>query len=241
MKKIFRNPFITNFFIFGTISFFTLTYLLFSVFFKFTLLGWSDYAINIFNNIIEGVFSSGLLLLGVEYIIYSRDKKKFGFLAGTYRKIYITGVNDERKRTESISSDEKTSKSIGSNIKFIEDSIYHELLFFDLENNNYWTILNYDYDGKYTGTVEYIDHDFIDKKSVNGHSVMNPKPKCKAHVQLIFTSANAGTGNYKYENKYDFGIYNFQIDPENKKRILVYYQNTIPSGISEGYQIWEKV
>jgi hypothetical protein len=70
---------------------------------------------------------------------------------------------------------------------------------------------------------------------------MNIKPKCNTAVKLIFTAPITGSGNYKYEGKYDFGTYNFQIDPENENRILVFYQNTIPSGLAEGYEIWERV
>ena len=49
-----------------------------------------------------------------------------------------------------------------------------------------------------------------------------------------------GVGSYKYINTDDFGKYEFQIDDQNSNRIIVYYKNTIPSGLSEGYEIWEK-
>jgi len=48
-----------------------------------------------------------------------------------------------------------------------------------------------------------------------------------------------GTGSYKYKNKEDYGIYEFQVIGEDKD-ILMYYKNVFPSGLAEGYEIWKK-
>jgi hypothetical protein len=49
-----------------------------------------------------------------------------------------------------------------------------------------------------------------------------------------------GTGSYKYQAGQDYGIYRFQVVDKARKRILVYYENILPSGLAEGYEIWEK-
>lgn len=240
MKSIFKNPYKTNFLIFGFIAIGTLIYLISAAKYHSSVFGWSDYAMAIFNDIIIGIFTTSLLLLGIEWMHYTRDKRRLGYLEGTYRKILITGVNDERKRTEDILLETREKTSKGSNIKYINGSIYHELCYYEIDKNEYLTTLFYEYNGKYTGTVEYIDHDFKYDKD-KGHAQMDIKPKCKAAFSLIFNPPNTGSGNYKYEGKYDFGTYNFQIDPENENKVLVFHQNTIPSGLAEGYEIWERV
>lgn len=74
LKKTLQNPFKANFFIFGIILIITVVYLLCSVYFKFTLLDWSDYAINTLNNVVAGVFTSALLLLVCYKILCKKIK-----------------------------------------------------------------------------------------------------------------------------------------------------------------------
>ncbi|MBL7890881.1 MAG: hypothetical protein JNL24_15105 [Bacteroidia bacterium] len=235
-----NNPYKQNCIIFAAISLISAVYLILGCYFKYTLLDWSDYAITTFNNVISGVLTSALLLFAVEWILYKKDVLSYGKYSGTYRKVYMTEVNDDRKRSQEIEKSVRLGKESGSKIKFIDDSVYHELSYYELETNEYLTELEYLYNGKYKGTVEYIDHDFEDEMGKK-HYDLKIKPKCFAYFQLNFTSNISGEGNYKYANKLDFGIFNFQLDPENSNRILVYYKNTMPSGISEGYEIWERI
>jgi len=61
---------------------------------------------------------------------------------------------------------------------------------------------------------------------------------------LILNSADkiTGTGSYKYreEDGEDYGVYKFQVVDKKKNKILVYYENILPSGLAEGYEIWVK-
>ncbi|MCK6649583.1 MAG: hypothetical protein L6Q66_08005 [Bacteroidia bacterium] len=226
-----NNPYKKSCIIFAVISFVSAGYLILGCYFKYTLLDWSDYAIITFNNIIAGILTSALLLLAVEFMLYKKDVNNNGKLAGKYKKIRITGVNEEGKRSNSISIEEKESKEKGSNIKFIEDSIYHDLEYYGLADNTYLTELIYNFNGKYIGSSQYINHGTDHKNFVI-------KPKCYVNLNLVLTSNFSGEGHYKYIGSDDIGIYKFQIDPENNDRILVYYKNTIPSGAAEGYEIW---
>ena len=53
-------------------------------------------------------------------------------------------------------------------------------------------------------------------------------------------------GNYQYMSKIggkhltDLGEYNVQLDELNYNRLFVFYKNIIPSGLAEGYEIWER-
>lgn len=47
-------------------------------------------------------------------------------------------------------------------------------------------------------------------------------------------------GTYQYLNRRDLGSFEVLVDETNPKRIYLYYKNMIPSGLAEGYEIWEK-
>ena len=50
-----------------------------------------------------------------------------------------------------------------------------------------------------------------------------------------------GSGSYKYSNLDDFGKYEIHVDDEDNNRIIVNYKNTLPSGLAQGYEIWERM
>jgi hypothetical protein len=176
-------------------------------------------------NILTGVISSAILLLILEIINFINDKKKYGFISGKYRKVFIAQRNPNGQRSSVLGEEfwrDENKKRID------DDSCYHELSFYDLPIKKYITKLKYQYNGIYTGTVQYFG---------------NTETKVKAFVTLNLNLANRmiGMGSYKYARKDDFGKYEFQVDEENTRRIIVYYKNTIPSGLAEGYEIWEKI
>ncbi len=164
-----------------------------------------------FENILTGAISSAILLLIIEIINYLNDKRKYGFISGIYKKVSIT---------ERIPDGQDNLKRIG-------DSCYREISYYNLSDINYVSDLKYQYHGIYTGTVEYFG---------------DTETKATAFVTLNLNLANkmTGMGSYKYAGKDDFGKYDFQVDEENTRRIIVYYKNTIPSGLAEGYEIWER-
>ena len=52
------------------------------------------------------------------------------------------------------------------------------------------------------------------------------------------------TGHYQYISKKpgyilpDIGDYRFQVDELDNKKIFVFFSNSIPSGLAEGYEVW---
>ena len=185
-------------------------------------------------NILLGILSSSFLLLFVEIINFIIDKKKYGFLNGKYKKVLITQMNSNGLRSSEVPDASK--KEIEEKIKFIPDSCYHTLDYYDCGEVDYLTVLTYHYHGIYTGYVEYLDH-------IKGNWKENNMVKIKTRVTLNINSANkmTGSGSYKYANRDDFGKYEFQVDEENTNRIIVNYRNTLPSGLAEGYEIWERI
>lgn len=185
-------------------------------------------------NILVGILSSAFLLLFVEIINWIIDKKKFGYLAGTYRKTLITQVNSNGLGTSEIK--DANIREVNEKIKFISDSCYHSLDYYECNKVEYTTFLEYHYHGIYTGYVEYFDHKIGNWKN-------NSFIKVRAKITINLNTANKmiGSGSYKYSNIDDFGKYEIQVDDENNNRIIVNYKNTLPSGLAEGYEIWEKV
>jgi hypothetical protein len=183
-------------------------------------------------NILLGVFSSAILLLFIEFINYVIDKKKYGFIEGVYYRKAIYQVNKDRLRGSEI-----TAGKIDKGEKYSDDSVYHELIYQRCADIKYSIRLSYKFQGMYTGTAEYFLHD-----SYEGRWQDRSIAKTKAAITLNINLGNkmTGVGSYKYINTDDFGKYEFQIDDQNSNRIIAYYKNTIPSGLSEGYEIWEK-
>jgi len=89
--------------------------------------------------------------------------------------------------------------------------------------------LSYFGDGKYKGTAGYEEG--------------------VAAVTFILDPVNphTGIGSYQYLSKYgtypmpDHGTYRIQVDSQDRSRIYVYFQNSIPTGVAAGYEIWEKI
>lgn len=225
-----KNPYYINF-LWMSIALFILGFILLST------CCYGDYCFKFQSrteNILIGIFSSIFLLLFLEITNWIIDRQKYGFLHGKYKKVFITQINENRMRSSEI--DNASEKEQTDKIKFINDSCYHELDYYDCDRISYFTNLKYHYHGIYTGYVEYFDH-------IRGNWKENKMIKIKAKVTLNLNSANkmTGSGSYKYVHKNDFGKYEFQVDEENAERIIVNYRNTLPSGLAEGYEIWEKI
>lgn len=182
-------------------------------------------------NILLGIISSAILLVLTEIINLIVDRTKYGFLKRDYLKQTITQVNEGRERSNNIQDKNRLETENG--VRYINDSIYHELSYYSFDKIQYLTKLKYHYHGIYIGTVEYLDH--INSDWRNGKVV-----KTKALITLNLNLANkmTGTGSYKYLNRDDFGKFEFQVDEQNTNRIIVNYINTIPSGLAEGYEVW---
>lgn len=197
-------------------------------------------------NILLGVLSSAILLLFIELINYVIDKKKYGFIEGVYYRKAIYQVNDNRLRGSEIPKDitgneQKRQKRMefaeAKGERYSDDSIYHELIYQKCAEIKYSIRLNYNFQGMYSGTAEYFRHD-----SYEGRWQDRNISKTKVAITLNINLANkkTGEGSYKYLNQDDFGKYEFQIDDENPNLLIVYYRNTLPNGLSEGYEIWER-
>ena len=172
-----------------------------------------------FRNVIIGVLSSALLLLLVEVILFIRDFLKFSFLAGKYKRLEIYQINENRIRW----TKDESIEINGKQFEYKKDSCYHRLAFYDELSNRKKIKLEYLFNGKYSGTVEYDEG------------------TTKISITLDSTNEMQGKGTYQYTNRRDLGTYEVQIDKINTKRIYLYYKNTIPSGLAEGYEIWEKI
>ena len=55
---------------------------------------------------------------------------------------------------------------------------------------------------------------------------------------MAFINTHQKKGNHTLP---DVGYFKLQVDTLNPKRIYVYHNNLIPSGIAQGYEVWEKV
>lgn len=185
-------------------------------------------------NILLGLLSSAYLLMFVEIINWIIDKNKFGFLNGKYKKTLITQVNQDGLRSNAIQ--DANDRELKEKVKYISDTCYHRLDYYECNKVEYRTILEYQYHGIYKGYVEYFDHK-------NGDWKNNSFVKVRAKITISLNLANkmTGTGSYKYSNQDDFGKYEIYVDDENNSRIIVNYENTLPSGLAKGYEIWERI
>lgn len=84
----------------------------------------------------------------------------------------------------------------------------------------------------YVGDGKYQGYAFYDK---------GEKGKTKITLQRDLENTMIGTGTYQYFDKaiIDLGTYSFQVDL-NKKTLYIFYSNLLPSGLTKGYEIWEK-
>lgn len=200
-------------------------------------------------NVLIGIFSSAILLLFVEIIQFINDRVKYGFLAGTFIRKLITQMNDQGLRSSEVPQNivepnlkeiARKESEIKQGVKFFNpDSRYCELVYYRCDEMKYEIHLHYKFHGIYTGTVEYFDHD----KSPQGNWKERVILKTKANVTLNLNLANkqVGSGSYKYQSKNDYGKLDFQVNNETNNEIVVSYKNTIPTGMAEGYEIWERV
>lgn len=68
----------------------------------------------------------------------------------------------------------------------------------------------------------------------------------KAIIYLDQINPTEGSGVYQYSSKKnnytlpDMGYFKLQVDTINPNRLYVYHNNLIPSGLAQGYEIWEK-
>jgi hypothetical protein len=112
----------------------------------------------------------------------------------------------------------------------VGDSIYEDITQRYIDGNVSTEItLKYLGGGKYLGDVEYEEG--------------------KAKFYLVFDRVNPtiGTGTFQYIFKkpglgeLDMGKYEIQIDVLNNDIVYLFYSNSIPSGLTSGYEIWEGV
>jgi len=194
------------------------------------------HATAVLNEIIIATFSAVVLLLILEIIFFYRDKNELGYLKGKYIRKYITEINEGGIRSRDIDIEFRNKSENESNIKFLLDYKYHELTYYACDKTEWVIILNYEFGGNYIGTAEYYNH-------TAGISPFDfSKPKVLVDINLSLNSADriTGTGSYKYHIGVDYGVYKFQVVDRKKKKILIYYENILPSGLAEGYEIWEK-
>lgn len=176
-----------------------------------------------FRNIIIGILSSAILLALIEFILLIRDSTKYAFLSGKYKRLEIYQLNENRIRW---TKDESIEKN-GKRFEYKTDSCYHRLAFYDDLTDIKKIELKYLFNGKYSGTVDYDEG------------------TTKISITLDNTNEMQGKGTYQYTKSTDnklpnLGTYEIQVDELDKSKIYVYYKNTIPSGLAEGYEIWKK-
>ncbi len=65
----------------------------------------------------------------------------------------------------------------------------------------------------------------------------------KATIFLDKTNKYQGIGNYQYTKttlEVDIGTYTLHVNELDKKRLYIFHQNILPSGLSVGYEVWVK-
>lgn len=187
-------------------------------------------------NIFIGLFSSTTLLLLLEIFNYFSDKELYSYLEGLYFRTIITDViaNSDivksEKRTEELSVDQK-QQFIERGLWPIPGSRYVEIFPYREIGKDWKINLKYLHHGIYQGTAEY--HKYWESN--------NEKTLVKFTLTLNQSNLTTGSGNYKYLERDDYGVYQFQLNEDDKDEILVSYKNTIPSGLAEGYEKWRRV
>lgn len=191
---------------------------------------------DVFKEILIGIVSAILLLLLIEIRNSKKDKNELGYLNGKFIRKYITEINEGGVRSRDIDIEFRNKSENESNIKFLLDYKYHELTYYACDKTEWAIILNYEFGGNYIGTAEYYN------PTAGISPFDSSKPKMSVDINLSLNSADriTGTGSYKYRIGEDYGVYKFQVVDSKKKKILIYYENILPSGLAEGYEIWEK-
>jgi hypothetical protein len=228
-----KNPFYRNFIWLGIISAITGIVLFISCTYDcrecFVIIS------SLTQNIIIGFFSSSILLLLNELVNFFADRNKYGFLEGTYSRKIIADILELQPDINKKRTDELTSTEIEILLKRgfepIPDSKYIEIIGYR-EIGKEWRIkLKYLHNGTYEGIADYHAY----------WLTYGTKTTVRFTLTLNTSNITTGSGNYKYLDKDDYGIYSFYVNGEARNEILVTYYNTIPSGLAQGYEKWERI
>jgi len=218
-----KNPFYTNFLWLG-ITILLLLYLLFST------CSCEDYCFSFsprVEGLLIGILSAAALLFLAELVLFIRDKKRFGFLSGKYKRLKIYQLNKDKKQWD---KNEIIEVESGEQFEYKADSVYHRLMIYDSQILTLKINLTYLFGGKYVGKADYNEG------------------SADITISLDTTNEMQGKGTYEYYTRKDgklpdIGKYEIQIQSNSQHHttLFVYYKNTIPSGAAEGYEIWEKI
>jgi hypothetical protein len=186
-------------------------------------------------NIIIGILSSVFLLLLNEIIQLYSDRKIYGYLEGEYIRTIITdSIENSRIAPGKVREDELTEeekkKFADRGLIPMPGSRYVEVHYYREMGKNWRIRLRYLHHGMYEGVADYH------KWWANNSELT----KVKFTLTLNQSNLTTGSGNYKYVEDDDYGIYSFQINEDDKSEILVTYENTIPSGLAKGYEKWKR-
>jgi hypothetical protein len=189
-------------------------------------------------NIIIGLISSSILLLIVEYFQFLQDRK-LGYLQGIYSRTIIanlienTPFIDNEKREEEL-TDVQRSKFKEKNLSPLPGSRYVEIDDYKSLGKDLIIKIKYLHHGIYEGTAEYF-------KYWEPTQPFGQKTIVKFTLTLNISNLSTGEGSYKYVEYDDYGIYSIQINDEDKSEILVIFKNTIPNGLSAGFEKWKRI
>jgi len=188
------------------------------------------------SNIIIGLISSSILLLIVELFQFLLDRK-LGYLQGVYSRTIIanlienTDFVNEEKREEELTQVQR-KKFNERNLSPLPGSRYVEISDYRSLGKDLIIKLKYLHHGIYEGTAEYFKY---------WEQPFSQKTLVKFTLTLNTSNLSTGAGTYKYVEFDDYGIYSFQINDNDKSEILVIFKNTIPNGLSEGYEKWKLI
>jgi len=181
----------------------------------------------LWDHIATGLFYSATILLINEIAQYFRDKRTLGILEGDYERIQQFETIEDGVRAERL-PEERKEQLRRSGKEPVNGTNYTE---FNYGVGPSWTIrLRYHHSGLYTGIAKYPKY------------WGNRKEATDAQITLkVDDGINAGSGTYSYSEMNDYGIYSFQIREQDLNKIIVTYQNVVPSGIAAGYEVWQKM
>jgi hypothetical protein len=219
-RDILKNPFIYNIRWLSVLSVLALVVL---------FLPFLNSSINeLWKHIIAGIFYSALVLLINEFVQLFRDKKELGILKGKYIRMELFQVLEGGKRAEQLTEAER-DKIVSAKQQVVEGTRYSK--FFDVTDLGWEIELNYLFKGSYSGVAKYQNH--LEREDAN----VQPDVFITLHLN---DDLNSGDGTYQYKNFEVFGTYSLHISPLEPNKIIIGFKNIIPSGIAEGYEIWEK-
>jgi hypothetical protein len=188
------------------------------------------------SNLLVGLISSTILLLLVELFQFLQDRK-YGYLKGIYSRTVIAHLIENtdfvtcEKREEELTEEQK-QKFEERNLSPIKGSRYVEINDYKSLGKDLIIELKYLYHGIYEGKAEYFKY---------WEQPFDQKTLVKFTLTLNISNLSTGAGSYKYVEYDDYGIYSFQINDNDKSEILVTFKNTIPNGLSEGYEKWKRL